>query len=54
MIEFDHADLVALAKSFGLFYFIAMSCIIVAYVYWPSNKEKFERMGESIITDEDR
>lgn len=54
MMEIDHDDLVAAAKSFGLFYLIIMSAVVVAYAYWPSNKEKFERMAESIITDEDR
>ena len=51
---FDHGTLVWFAKSFGLFYFIGLSLIVVAYVYWPSNRKPFDHAAESILTDEDR
>jgi cytochrome c oxidase cbb3-type subunit IV len=54
MIDVTHVDLVATAKSFGLFYLIALSVIVVVYAYWPSNKKKFDRAAESILVDEDR
>ncbi|ECF1263537.1 cbb3-type cytochrome c oxidase subunit 3, partial [Salmonella enterica subsp. enterica serovar Uganda] len=36
-----HETLVAMAKSWGLFYLIAMSVVIVAYAFWPSNQKGF-------------
>ena len=49
-----HDDLVWLAKSAGLFYLIGLSIIIVAYVYWPSNKKRFEQAATAILDDDDR
>lgn len=49
----DHAAVVAFAKSFGLFYLIALSIAVVAYAYWPSNKARFERAADAILVDED-
>jgi cytochrome c oxidase cbb3-type subunit 4 len=48
-----HDTLVWFSKSFGLFYLIALSLIVLAYAYWPSNKKPFERAAESILSDED-
>ncbi len=42
------------SKSFGLFYLIALSIIIVAYAYWPSNKKQFDEAAQSILGDEDK
>jgi cytochrome c oxidase cbb3-type subunit IV len=49
----DHDFTVWLSKSFGLFYLIALSVIIVAYAYWPSNKKRFDA-AQSILGDEDK
>ena len=49
-----HDDLVWLAKSAGLFYLVGLSIIIVAYVYWPSNKKRFEQAATAILNDDDR
>ena len=49
-----HDDLVWLAKSAGLFYLVGLSIIIVAYVYWPSNKKRFEQAATAILDDDDR
>ena len=49
-----HDDLVWLAKSAGLFYLIGLSIIILAYVYWPSNKKRFEQAATAILNDDDR
>ena len=51
---FDHGTLVWFSKSFGLFYLIALSLIVLAYAYWPSNKEPFDRAARSILSDEDK
>ena len=53
-MEIDHGTLVWFSKSFGLFYLIGLSLIVVAYVYWPSNKKQFDHAAESILHDEDR
>ena len=52
-MEFDHQTLVAFAKSYGLFYLIAMSVVIVIYAFWPGNQKKFNQAAESILDDED-
>jgi len=52
-MEYTHEDLVVFAKSFGLFYLLAMSAVALIYALWPSNKKRFERAAESILTDED-
>ncbi|MGE3740874.1 MAG: CcoQ/FixQ family Cbb3-type cytochrome c oxidase assembly chaperone, partial [Geminicoccaceae bacterium] len=32
---FDHETLVAFAKSWGLFYLIALSVGVLIYTFWP-------------------
>jgi cytochrome c oxidase cbb3-type subunit 4 len=49
-----HEDLVWLAQSFGLFYLIGLSVIVLMHVYWPSNKKRFERAAAAILEAEDR
>ncbi|HLS69926.1 MAG TPA: cbb3-type cytochrome c oxidase subunit 3 [Kiloniellales bacterium] len=53
-MPFDHETLVAFAKSFGLFYLVALSIAVGIYALWPSNKGRFDRAARSIIDDEDR
>ena len=53
-MEIDHGTLVWFSKSFGLFYLIGLSLAVVVYVYWPSNKKRFDHASESILHDEDR
>lgn len=52
-MPFDHDTLVGFSKSFGLFYLIAMSVAVLAYVYWPSNKKSFDAAAASPIGDEE-
>ncbi|MGA7154104.1 MAG: cbb3-type cytochrome c oxidase subunit 3 [Pseudolabrys sp.] len=52
-MEIDHGTLVWFSKSFGLFFLIGLSLIVVAYVFWPSNKKQFDDAAESILRDED-
>lgn len=49
-----HDALVAIAKSWGLFYMIGISVIVLAWVYRPSNRQRFDRAAGSIIDVEDR
>ena len=53
-MEIDHGTLVWFSKSFGLFYLIGFSLIVVVYVYWPSNKKQFEQAAKSILHEEDK
>ena len=52
-MDFDHETLVAFAKTFGLFYLIAMSIVAVLYAFWPSNGNRFDRAARSVLDDED-
>lgn len=54
MFDLDHGSVVAFAKSFGLFYLIALSVGVLIYAYWPSNKQRFEDAARNIIHDEDK
>ena len=49
-----HDDLVWLAKSAGLFYLVGLSIVILVYVYWSSNKKRFEQAATAILDDDDR
>ncbi len=50
----EHDALVAISKSFGLFYLIALSAAVLVYTFWPSNKKRFDHAAHSILRDEDR
>lgn len=52
-MEFTHEFFVEAAKSFGLFYLIALSIGITVYAYWPSLGGRFDRAANSILDDED-
>jgi cytochrome c oxidase cbb3-type subunit 4 len=54
MMSIAHDFLVGLSKSFGLFYLLALSAAVLVYVYWPSNKKRFDHAAQSILRDEDR
>jgi cytochrome c oxidase cbb3-type subunit 4 len=49
-----HDTLVWFSQSFGLFYLIVLLLGVVAYVYWPSNRKRFDRAANSILDDEDK
>ena len=49
-----HDTLVLFSKTFGLFYLIALSLGIALYVYWPSNKRRYERAATAILHGEDK
>ncbi len=52
-MDLDHQTVVGFAKSFGLFYLIAMSIGVLVYVYWPSNKKRFDEAAKDILAEED-
>ena len=53
-MTFDHESIVAFAKSWGLFYLIALSIGVLAYALWPSNRKRFDRAKHSILDKDDR
>lgn len=52
-MNFDHDTIVWFSKSYGLFYLLALSAAVLIYVYWPSNKKRFDDAAKSILRDED-
>jgi cytochrome c oxidase cbb3-type subunit 4 len=54
MIDIDHAALVGFAKSFGLFYLLALSAAVLIYAYWPGNKKRFDAAAGAVLRDEER
>jgi len=52
-MPFDHDTLVGFSKSFGLFYLIAMSVGVLIYVYWPSNKKRFDKAATDVIVEDE-
>lgn len=53
-MSFDHESIVAFAKSWGLFYLIAMAVGVLVYALWPSNRKRFDRAKKSIFDPNDR
>lgn len=52
-MDITHDMLVGLAKSFGLFYLMALSLGVTIYAFWPSLGKRFDRAANSILDDED-
>jgi cytochrome c oxidase cbb3-type subunit 4 len=53
-MSFEHETLVWFSKSYGLFYLLGLSAIVLIYTYWPANKKRFDEAAESILCDEDK
>lgn len=53
-MDLDHDTLVALSKSWGLFYLIAMSAAVMVYALWPSNRKRFTHAKLSILDNDDK
>ncbi len=49
-----HDAFVAFSKSWGLFYLIALAVAVLIYVFWPSNRKRFDRAKNSILDKDDR
>lgn len=52
MIGLEHNVMLGFAKSWGLFYLIALALGVVVYTFWPGNKKRFEHAKTSIMNDE--
>lgn len=53
-MSLDHITVVAFAKSFGLFYLIAMFVGVLIYAFWPANRDRFHQAKDSILEEDDR
>jgi|GEM_PF-170244 cytochrome c oxidase cbb3-type subunit 4 len=54
IMSFEHETLVWFSKSYGLFYLLGLSAIVLIYTYWPTNKKRFDEAAGSIFYDEDK
>jgi cytochrome c oxidase cbb3-type subunit IV len=52
-MDLSHEWFVMVAKSFGLFWLVALSIGITVYAFWPSLGKRFDRAAHSILDDED-
>jgi cytochrome c oxidase cbb3-type subunit 4 len=50
----DHETLVGFAKSWGLFYLIAMAIGVLIYTFWPTNRKRFRDAKKSILDEDDK
>lgn len=53
-MDIQHHMLVAFAKSYGLFYLLAMAAAALIYACWPANRTRFDKAARDIIDDEDK
>lgn len=53
-MDFSHDTLVAISKSWGLFYLMAFFLCVCAYAFWPSNRKRFDRAKHSILNRDDK
>lgn len=53
-MSIDHDTLVWFSKSFGLFYLIGFSALVLIYAFRPSNKTEFDHAAEDILLDDDK
>jgi cytochrome c oxidase cbb3-type subunit 4 len=53
-VTITHDFLLWLSKSFGLFYLIGLSLIVLAYTYWPANQKSFEHAAQAVLDDDDK
>lgn len=53
-MDIAHDTLVAVSKSWGLFYLIGFSICVVIYTFWPSNRKRFHHAKNSILDRDDK
>jgi len=51
-MSYDFAAM--LAKTFGLFWLLAMALGVVVYAYWPKNRKRFDQAAQIVLREEDR
>ena len=53
-MDISHEALVALSKSWGLFYLIGLMIGVLIYTFRPSNRGKFNRAKQSVLDQDDK
>jgi cytochrome c oxidase cbb3-type subunit 4 len=51
-MSFDYDTLAGFAKSWGLFYLIAIGIGVLIYTFRPSNKPAFDKAKNDILDDD--
>jgi cytochrome c oxidase cbb3-type subunit 4 len=51
-MSFDYDTLAGFAKSWGLFYLIAMAIGVAIYAFRPANKSAFDKAKHDILDDD--
>ncbi len=46
-----YAMLAIFAKAYGLFIFIGLSVAVIAYAYWPANRERFRKAAKAVLDE---
>ena len=52
-MSFDYETLTGFAKSWGLFYLLAMTIGVLAYTFRTKNKKMFDSAKTSVLREED-
>jgi cytochrome c oxidase cbb3-type subunit 4 len=53
-MDLAYESVVGFAKSWGLFYLIALAIGVLVYALWPSNRSRFDRAKRSILDKDDK
>ena len=53
-MDLSQETLVAVSKTWGLFFLMVFFLCVVAYAFWPSNKKGFDQAKKSIFDRDDR
>jgi cytochrome c oxidase cbb3-type subunit 4 len=53
-MDVSHDTLVALSKSWGLFYLIAFAVVVLVYTLWPGNRARFDAAKKGILDQDDK
>jgi cytochrome c oxidase cbb3-type subunit 4 len=53
MEAWAYEEVLAFAQSWGAVYFTAMFAVVLAYAFWPRNRQTFQRAKQIPFDDED-
>ena len=53
-MDFSYETLVAISKSWGLYYMMGFFLCVCVYAFWPRNRKRFDHAKRSIIGQDDK
>lgn len=53
-MDFSYDTLVAISKSWGLFYMMGFFLCVCVYAFWPRNRNRFDHAKNSILDQDDK